>query len=97
MRRRMGVAGSKVAGSRVASSKPPAISVKAQRCYNELILYVDLHGYAPSLAELGRLVGRAPSTVSRYLEELEAFGLIERKQRSARAIVIKLANERVSE
>jgi len=79
------------------SNQPPGISVKAWRCYAELVFYVDRYGYAPSLAELGRLMGRSASTVSRYLDELVAEGLIERKQRSARAIVIKLANERVSE
>jgi len=63
---------------------------RAYRCYRELISFVEVHGYVPSLAELGLRVGRAPSTVARYLDRLEEVGLVERKGRRARGIIIKV-------
>ena len=65
---------------------------KAYRCYQELISFVEVHGYVPSYAELGQRLRVAPSTVGRYLDELEREGLIERNGRRARSVVIKVAS-----
>jgi hypothetical protein len=66
------------------------VSPRAWRCYQELIRYVDQHGFVPSYAELGSALGCSTSTVSRYLDQLQAAGLIERKAKRARSIVIKI-------
>ena len=67
------------------------VGKRAYRCYQELVSFVEVHGYVPSYAELGQRLRVAPSTVGRYLDELEAYGLIERHGRRARSIVIKVA------
>jgi DeoR/GlpR family transcriptional regulator of sugar metabolism len=67
------------------------ISLRAWRCYKELVRFVDLHGYIPSYVELSRACGCSRSTVRRYLDQLQEAGLIERKTRQARSIVIKVA------
>jgi Fic family protein len=66
------------------------VSARARRCYQELIRFVDLHGYVPSYAELSEALGCSTSTVSRYLDQLQEAGLIERRSRQARSIVIRL-------
>lgn len=66
------------------------VGERAYRCYRELISFVDQYGIPPSYAELGARLGRAPSTVGRYLDKLEAEGLIERRGRRARSIVVKV-------
>jgi DNA-binding MarR family transcriptional regulator len=66
------------------------VKPRAWRLYQELIRFVDLHGYVPSYAELGSALGCSTSTVSRYLDQLQEAGLIERRSRRARSIVIKL-------
>jgi DNA-binding MarR family transcriptional regulator len=69
------------------------VGERAYRCYRELISFVEVHGYVPSYAELGQRLGRAPSTVGRYLDALEEEGLIERVGRQARSLVIKVQDE----
>ena len=64
---------------------------RVYRCYQELISFVEVHGYVPSYAELGQRLGVAPSTVGRYLDTLERRGLIERNGRRPRSVVIKVA------
>jgi DNA-binding IclR family transcriptional regulator len=59
------------------------------RCYRELLRYVDQHGYVPSYAELGEALGCSASTVGRYLAALQKAGLVSRRSRRARSIVIK--------
>ena len=66
------------------------VSERAKRCYNELISFVEVHGYVPSYAELGQRLKVAPSTVGRYLDELQRAGLVERNGRRARSVVIKI-------
>ena len=65
---------------------------RVYRCYQELISFVEVHGYVPSYAELGERLGVAPSTVGRYLDKLERRGLIERNGRRPRSVVIKVAS-----
>ena len=68
------------------------VSARVWRCYKELVRFVDLHGYVPSYAELSGLCNCSISTVSRYLDQLQAAGLIERRSRQARSIVIQVAS-----
>ena len=63
------------------------------RCYLELISFVEVHGFVPSYAELGERMGRSPSTIGRYLDALESVGVIERRGRRARSIIIKVASD----
>ena len=65
--------------------------------YKELQRFVDLHGYVPSLRELGAIVDCSASTVKRHLERLQQAGLIERAGRSARSYVIRRSQEMVTE
>jgi DNA-binding MarR family transcriptional regulator len=71
----------------------PGLKDRTVRVHRELVRFVDLHGYIPSYAQLGRLVGCSASTISRHLDKLAEAGLIERPGRkgSARSIVIKVA------
>ncbi len=78
--------------SQVSESIAKRVGKRPWRCYLELIALIDEHGIPPSLAELGQRLGRSPSTVGRYLDVLEAEGLIERNGRRARSIVVKAAN-----
>ena len=71
-------------------SSASRVGERAYRCYQELIAFIDEHGYVPSYEELGERIGRAPSTVSRYLARLEAEGLVTRVGRRARSVVVKL-------
>ena len=72
------------------STSSDSVGARAYRCYKELISFVDVHGFVPSYAELGERLGCAPSTVGRYLEELEEAGLVQRPGRRARSIIIKV-------
>ena len=74
----------------MSDSVAERVGERAYRCYRELISFVEVHGYVPSYVELGQRLGRAPSTVGRYLDRLEAEGLIERAGRQARSIVIRV-------
>ena len=69
---------------------------RALRCYEELIRFLDAHGFVPSYAELSERLGCSPSTVGRYLDQLQVAGLIVRKSRRARSIVIKVTSPRDS-
>jgi DNA-binding IclR family transcriptional regulator len=66
------------------------VGAPAWRCYQELLRFVDLNGVAPSYAELRGILGCSVSTVSRYLDTLQQHGLISRRARRARSIVIKV-------
>jgi DNA-binding MarR family transcriptional regulator len=66
------------------------VGERAYRCYRELISFVEVRGYVPSYSELGERLGVAPSTVGRYLDALEAEGLVERVGRQARSLIIKV-------
>ena len=68
------------------------VSKRARRCYQELISFVEVHGYVPSYAELGQRLKVAPSTVGRYLDELQRAGLVERNGRRPRSVVIKVVS-----
>jgi predicted ArsR family transcriptional regulator len=65
------------------------LSHRTLAIYKEMQRFLDLHGYVPSLRELGAIVGCSASTVKRHLEKLQAAGLLQRAGRSARSYVIR--------
>ena len=53
------------------------LSPKQQQIYDYIVSFSGLHGYPPSVREIGEYVGlKSPSTVHFHLKGLEAAGLI---------------------
>ena len=64
------------------------LTARQQEIWQFLVLYVDDHGYPPTVREIGEEVGLAsPSTVHAHLANLERVGLIRRDPTKPRAIV----------
>jgi repressor LexA len=60
---------------------------RQQQIWNYLAEYVDLHGYPPTVREIGEEVGLAsPSTVHAHLANLERAGLLKRDPTKPRAL-----------
>jgi repressor LexA len=60
---------------------------RQQQIWNYLVEYVDLHGYPPTVREIGEEVGLAsPSTVHAHLANLERAGLLRRDPTKPRAL-----------
>lgn len=54
---------------------------------NVIVDYIKQNGYAPSVREIGKIVGlKSTSTVHTYLKSLESKGFIERKENFPRAL-----------
>ncbi|MGJ0848077.1 winged helix-turn-helix transcriptional regulator [Tissierella praeacuta] len=54
---------------------------------NAIVNYIKQNGYAPSVREIGKIVGlKSTSTVHTYLKSLESKGFIERKENSPRTL-----------
>lgn len=54
---------------------------------NVIVDYIKQNGYAPSVREIGKIVGlKSTSTVHTYLKSLESKGFIERKENLPRAL-----------
>ncbi|WP_333638505.1 LexA repressor [Tissierella praeacuta] len=54
---------------------------------NALVDYIKQNVYAPSVREIGKIVGlKSTSTVHKYLKGLELKGFIERKENFPRAL-----------
>ena len=52
------------------------LSPKQQQIYDYIVSFSGLHGYPPSVREIGEYVGlKSPSTVHFHLKGLEAAGL----------------------
>ena len=67
---------------------------RQQQIWNFLIVYVDRHGYPPTVREIGEEVGLAsPSTVHAHLANLERAGLLRRDPTKPRALEL-LGRER---
>jgi repressor LexA len=64
-----------------------ALTARQQEIWQFLVMYVDDHGYPPTVREIGEEVGLAsPSTVHAHLANLERVGLIKRDPSKPRAI-----------
>jgi repressor LexA len=60
---------------------------RQQEIWTFLVEYVDLHGYPPTVREIGEAVGLAsPSTVHAHLANLERAGLLKRDPTKPRAL-----------
>jgi repressor LexA len=69
---------------------------RQQQIWNYLVEYVDLHGYPPTVREIGEEVGLAsPSTVHAHLANLERAGLLRRDPTKPRALEL-LGRERAA-
>ena len=65
------------------------LSPKQQQIYDYIVSFSGLHGYPPSVREIGEAVGlKSPSTVHFHLKGLEAAGLITKAEGKTRAITI---------
>jgi len=63
------------------------LTARQQEIWNYLVEYVDLHGYPPTVREIGEQVGLAsPSTVHAHLANLERAGLLRRDPTKPRAL-----------
>ena len=63
------------------------LTARQQEIWQFLVMYVDGHGYPPTVREIGEEVGLAsPSTVHAHLANLERVGLIKRDPSKPRAI-----------
>ena len=63
------------------------LTARQQEIWNYLVEYVDLHGYPPTVREIGEQVGLAsPSTVHAHLANLERAGLLKRDPTKPRAL-----------
>jgi DNA-binding MarR family transcriptional regulator len=68
------------------SMSPKITDTTTEQVYHFLCKYHQIHGYAPSLREIGATCYIGRSTVLRHLDRLEAFGLIARSEGRARGI-----------
>lgn len=59
-----------------------------ERVYEFIRAYFDEYGFAPSLRDIGEGCYLSPSNVVRYLDRLEARGLISRELRKPRSIAL---------
>ncbi|MEG1721019.1 MAG: transcriptional repressor LexA [Pseudoflavonifractor sp.] len=66
-----------------------ALSPKQQQIYDYIISFQAVHGYPPSVREIGAEVQlKSPSTVHFHLKSLEEKGLITKAEGKTRAITI---------
>ena len=66
------------------------LKAKQQQVYDFIVEHISLHGYPPSVREIGQAVGlSSPSTVHAHLKSLEKAGLIEKSAGQRRAISLK--------
>lgn len=65
------------------------LSAKQQDIYDYILSFASLHGYPPSVREIGEQMGlKSPSTVHFHLKALEERGYIAKAQGKTRAITI---------
>lgn len=65
------------------------LSPKQQQIYDYIVSFSGLHGYPPSVREIGEYVGlKSPSTVHFHLKGLEEKGLITKAEGKTRAITV---------
>jgi repressor LexA len=74
------------------------LTARQQEIWNYLVEYVDLHGYPPTVREIGEHVGLAsPSTVHAHLANLERAGLLRRDPTKPRALELTGRERREAE
>ena len=67
-----------------------ALTPKQQQIYDFILSFSNLHGYPPSVREIGEHVGlKSPSTVHFHLKRLEEAGVIEKGAGKGRAISLR--------
>ena len=65
------------------------LSPKQQQIYDYIVSFSGLHGYPPSVREIGEYVGlKSPSTVHFHLKGLEEAGMIVKAEGKTRAITL---------
>ena len=70
------------------------LTPKQQQIYEFILSFSNLHGYPPSVREIGEHVGlKSPSTVHFHLKGLEAAGLITKDKGKTRAITVSAARQ----
>lgn len=57
-----------------------------RRTLGALIVWIDRHGYPPTIRQLAAVHGRASSTVETRLERLQRHGVLQRDPVRARAV-----------
>lgn len=64
------------------------LDTRLEPVYVYLVEYVNFCGYAPSLREIANHCHLNHTTVMRYLDKLQAKGLLTREDGKARSIVL---------
>ena len=68
------------------------LSPKQQQIYDYIVSFSGLHGYPPSVREIGAAMGlKSPSTVHFHLKGLEEAGMIVKAEGKTRAITLPAA------
>src|ERR1035437_10802390 len=63
------------------------LTPRQREIWDYLLVYVEKHGYPPTVREIGQAVGLAsPSTVHAHLANLERAGLLKRDPTKPRAL-----------
>ena len=66
------------------------LTARQQEIWQFLVMYVDDHGYPPTVREIGEEVGLAsPSTVHAHLANLERAGMLRRDPTKPRALEVR--------
>lgn len=79
----------------MSTQSPDKLSPRKRQIYDYICSYTKVHGFPPSVREIGRAVGLAsPSTVHTHLKYLEDHGFIHRDSNKPRTIeVVSTRNE----
>ncbi len=74
----------------MTSSDDVPLSKRQQQILAMIREWVDLHGYPPTMREIGAAVGLAsPSSVAHQLKALEELGVLRRDARGSRAVDVR--------
>jgi len=75
-----------------------ALTPKQQQIYDFIVSFQSVHGYPPSVREIGEHVGlKSPSTVHFHLKGLEEAGVITKAEGKTRAITLAGQGHMVAE
>ena len=67
-----------------------ALTKRRRQILDAIVAHHDIHGYAPSVRELGRIVGlRSPAAVKSHLDTLHADGYIHVAPKQPRCIAVR--------